>query len=71
MKQFDNNRIIKAVYNNFNNRKNKIFSGLSYEFDYEFADEFDKEKNADYELNKRQHKRESINKKSDNSNTSK
>lgn len=68
MKEFYNDRLTKAIYNNYNNKRNIIFSGLCYEYDYEFADEIAKEKNEELlYLNKRQHKRETLPKINNNS----
>lgn len=63
MKQFENDRHVGTVYNKLNNHKNKIYSGLSYEFDYEFASELDNDDKSESIFNKRQHKREIIKKK--------
>lgn len=60
MKIFNNDRHLKSIYNNFNNRNNKINSKYIYEFDYEFGTMFDKENNLDSFINRREHKREFI-----------
>lgn len=68
MKQFENNRHVRAVYNKLNTHKNKMYSGLSYEFDYEFASELDNDDKSESIFDKRQHKREIIKKKNKNDN---
>ena len=68
MKQIENNRHVRAVYNKLNTQKNKMYSGLSYEFDYEFASELDNDDKSESIFDKRQHKREIIKKKNKNDN---
>ena len=70
MKEFYNDRLTRAIYNNYNNKRNKIFSGLCYEYDYEFANDFDKEKNEELPFSsiEREHKRDFLKKQKVNSN---
>ena len=63
MKHYENDRTTKSLYNNYKNKRNKIFSGLSYEFDYEFGSIVENDENKDLSLeNVRYHKRNSFKK---------